>query len=99
MVRRVITVRVGWLVLVGVLVLVALLVLLVRRPVATGIDPARVRAVCDQYAGLDLSGLAPLCVDAGYQARRIYVQPPAWPRITRTIDGVPTVPMPEDLDR
>jgi hypothetical protein len=31
------------------------------------IDPAAVRSVCAQYAGLDLSGLAPLCVAAGYQ--------------------------------
>lgn len=29
--------------------------------------PSRVRQVCEQYAPLDLAGLAPLCVDAGYQ--------------------------------
>lgn len=29
--------------------------------------PARVRAVCEQYSGLDLAGLAPMCIDAGYQ--------------------------------
>jgi hypothetical protein len=34
MMRRVITIRVGWLALAGVLILVALLVLLIRRPVA-----------------------------------------------------------------
>jgi len=33
----------------------------------TGIDPARVYRLCAQYASLDLSGMASLCKDAGYQ--------------------------------
>lgn len=57
--------------------------------------PARVYRVCEQYAGLDLSGLAPLCVDAGYQ-ERVYLQPtgaPAYwpPPAVRTMQ-------PEDLN-
>lgn len=56
--------------------------------------PARVYRVCEQYAGLDLSGLAPLCVDAGY-SERVYLQPtgaPAyWPPAIRTMQ-------PEDLN-
>jgi hypothetical protein len=31
------------------------------------IDPARIRAACAQYAGLDLAGWAAICADAGYQ--------------------------------
>ena len=31
------------------------------------IDPARIRVACAQYAGLDLSGFATICRDAGYQ--------------------------------
>lgn len=49
----------------------------------------RVRAVCEQYAGLDLAGLAPLCADVGYQQT---LDPTAWPYVERTM-------MPEDLDR
>jgi hypothetical protein len=36
-------------------------------PAPPVIDPADVRAVCAEYAGLDLARLAPLCVAAGYQ--------------------------------
>lgn len=32
-----------------------------------GVDPARVYRVCEQYAGLDLSGMASLCHDVGFQ--------------------------------
>lgn len=64
-------------------------VLLRPEPIVVDTDwPLRVRAVCEQYAQLDLSGLAPLCVDAGYQqtsAGWIYVP-------GQTV-------MPEDLDR
>jgi hypothetical protein len=56
---------------------------------------ARVYKVCEQYASLDLSGLAPLCKDAGYQ-QTMYVQPtgapPYWPTVHRVIQ-------PEDMDR
>jgi hypothetical protein len=89
-----VTVQVGWLALAAVLVAVGLLVLLVRRPVAPapapGIDPARVVAVCQQYAGLDLSGMAALCKDAGYQERTLCCT--AWPTVPRGVQ-------PEDLDR
>ena len=58
----------------------------------------RVRAVCQQYASLDLSGMAPLCVSVGYQ-QTVYVQPTGnpgfWPYLYR--DGRPV--QPEDLDR
>jgi hypothetical protein len=64
--RRTLTVTVGW-VLVGCLVLGAALVLARCGSQSAGIDPARVRAVCAQYASLDLSGMAALCKDAGYQ--------------------------------
>ena len=104
---RTVTIQVGWVALALVLVAVALLVLLVRRPVAPapppGIDPARVRVACQQYAALDLSGWAGICADAGYQERAVYVQPtgvpPYWPRVVRTVDGVTGVVQPEDLDR
>jgi lysylphosphatidylglycerol synthetase-like protein (DUF2156 family) len=68
--QRSITVHVGWLVLAVVLVLVVLFALLVRRPAAPPpptIDPERIRAACQQYAGMDLSGWASICRDAGYQ--------------------------------
>jgi hypothetical protein len=94
----VITIRVGWLALAAVLVLVALFVLAVRRPAAApvvGVDPARVRAACAQYAALDLSGWASVCRDAGYQ-QTVYAEPawPAtwWPTARRVVQ-------PEDLDR
>lgn len=67
-------IAVGWgIILACVALLVAALaalatVLLRPAPVVVVNDwPERVRAVCEQYAQLDLSGLAPLCVDAGYQ--------------------------------
>jgi len=60
------------------------------RGAPAGIDPAAVRSVCDQYADLDLSGLAPLCVAAGYQQTAA-----AWPAVSRC--GVRV--QPEDLDR
>jgi hypothetical protein len=53
------------------------------------IDPAEVRRVCATYANLDLSELAPLCVQAGYQQ----LDPTAsWPYVSRVVH-------PEDLDR
>ena len=70
---RTVTVQVGWLALALIVAAVALLVLAVRRPVAPApppppaIDPARIRQACGQYAGLDLSGWAAICADAGYQ--------------------------------
>jgi hypothetical protein len=76
MTGRTVTVSVGWLVFTVVMVLVGFVILISRRPVPpAGIDPARVRAVCEQYAGLDLSGLAPLCIDAGYTGERVYLHP------------------------
>jgi hypothetical protein len=66
-VRRVVTIQIGWVALAGILVLVALLALAVRRPVTPppiGVDPAAVRAACEQYASLDLSGWARICADA-----------------------------------
>jgi hypothetical protein len=46
-----------------------LAILAARGPVVSERDQvyARIRVVCDQYASLDLAGLAPLCVEAGYQ--------------------------------
>lgn len=92
--RRTVTVSIGWLALALLLIVVGVLLLVTRRSAA--IDPARVRAVCEQYAGLDLSGLAPLCIDAGYAGRRVYLQPtdPAdwWPVVQRVVH-------PEDIDR
>lgn len=103
---RTVTIQVRWVALALVLVAVALLVLAVRRPVAPAppaIDPARIRAACQQYAGLDLSGWAAICRDAGYQERAAYNQPtgdpPYWPRVVRTVDGTAGVVQPEDLDR
>jgi hypothetical protein len=103
---RTVTIQVGWLALALVLVAVALLVLLVRRPVAPapapGIDPARVRVACAQYAGLDLSGWASICADAGYQERAWTTATPGaawWPRVLRTTGTLTTVVQPEDLDR
>lgn len=94
---RTVTVHVGWLVLalaVALVLLAAVLLCLVRTP-APGIDAARVRAACDQYAHLDLTGLTTLCTDAGYQQTG-YVQPtgapPYWPAVHRVVQ-------PEDLDR
>ena len=67
------TKTIGLLALAALLLLVALFVMGTRRPTIEGIDPARIRAVCQQYAGLDLSGLAPLCVEAGYVGEQTYL--------------------------
>lgn len=64
---RTVTVQVWWLVLVAVLTAALCLALAWPRDPPPGIDPARVRAACQQYAGLDLSGWAAICHDAGYQ--------------------------------
>jgi hypothetical protein len=63
--QRTVTIRVGWLLVVAAVVAVVAVARMVQpSPV---IDPADVRAVCAEYAHLDLSALAPLCVKAGYQ--------------------------------
>jgi hypothetical protein len=59
-------VHVGWLLFTIVMLGVAAVALLWPKPPA-GIDPAKVRHVCEQYAGLDLSGMVQICKEAGYQ--------------------------------
>lgn len=95
--RRTITVQIGWALLAGVAVLISGLSLLAwQRSHTPSIDPARIRAACDQYAGLDLSGWAAICADAGYTGRRVYLQPTGaptwWPAVHRVVQ-------PEDLER
>ena len=53
-----------WLMLAAMVALV-LAVLALQQP--NRIDPARIRAACEQYAALDLAGFARICADAGYQ--------------------------------
>jgi len=69
------------------LVILALLVPTWLRP--DGIDPGRIQRMCQQYASLDLSGMASICRDAGYQQ---YVDADGWPIVQQYIQ-------PEDLDR
>lgn len=74
-----------WLLVVGLIVW-----LLVSSSSASDVGlPIRLRAVCAQYANLDLAGLAPICRDVGYQQR---VEVTGWPVVLRPV-------MPEDLDR
>lgn len=72
--------------LLGALFLVASTI---RATAALDARDQRLRAVCHQYAALDLSGLASLCEEAGYQ-EWVYVQP-SWPYLDTIA--------PEDLDR
>ena len=65
--RRTITVKLGLLILAPFLVLIIVLAWALIAQPAPSIDPARIRTACAQYAGLDLSGLATICRDAGYQ--------------------------------
>lgn len=73
-----------WLLVVGLIVW-----LLVSSSSASDAGlPIRLRAVCAQYANLDLAGLAPICRDVGYQQ----TEPARFPIVSRAV-------MPEDLDR
>jgi hypothetical protein len=97
--RRVVSVEVavGWLVLAALvwLAIIGGAVWWLRANSHSDDLEARLRVACAQYAGLDLSGLATLCRDVGYQ-EVVYVQPPGappwWPTVHRVIQ-------PEDLDR
>jgi hypothetical protein len=85
-----------WLLVLGcvvwLLVVAGIVWLLVTVSSSSGAElPVRLRAVCAQYASLDLAGLAPICRDVGYQ-QTIEVQGTRWPIVSRAV-------MPEDLDR
>lgn len=102
-VRRTVPVPV-WLLVMTAVCVAALCVALAwpRDPPPGTVDPARIRAACQQYAGLDLSGWAAVCRDAGYQQMAWTTGAPGapyWPRVVRTQDGTTGVVQPEDLGR